>query len=121
MGFLPAPGAPLHVPDRMSDCSPPNGQTLEIELRHAAGHEIPDDPRGATRHGPAHVTVAAVEEEVAMSAEAENRRPIRSHGPQARAVLALVVVGRVGEQVARKAENIVEIARRPAPVVAAEL
>src|SRR5262245_50542827 len=121
MTVLPAPGAPSDIPARLPDCLAANGQTLEIELRHATRHEIGDDPRGAARHRPAHVTVPAVEEEVAMSTEAENRGPIRSHRPEAGAVLPLVVVGRGREEVPREAENVVEIARRPAPVVTTEL
>jgi hypothetical protein len=53
---------------------PADGQALEIELGHAAQHEIGDDARGAASHRPAHVAVAAVEEEVAVPAEAESAR-----------------------------------------------
>ena len=38
-----------------------------------------------------------------------------------RTVLAAVVVGGVGEEIAGELEDVVEIARRPAPVVAGEL
>ena len=56
-----------------------------------------------------------------MAGEAEDRRSVRRHGPEARAVLSLVVVGGVGKQIAGEAEDIVEVPRRPSPVVAGEL
>src|SRR5205823_1806258 len=101
--------------------SAPERQAREVELGHAGGHEVGDDPGGAARHRPAHVAVAAVQEEVAMAAEPEDGRPVGRHGPETRAVLALVVVGGVGEQVAGEAQDVVEVARRPAPVVPGEL
>src|SRR5690242_21902187 len=101
--------------------SAPDRQPGEIQLGHAPEHEVGDDARRAARHRPAHVPVAAVEEEVAVSAESEDRWPIGRHRAQARTVLAAVVVGGIGKEVAREAQDIVEVARRPAPVVAGEL
>src|SRR4029453_496480 len=76
---------------------------------------------GAAGHGPAHVPVTAVEEEVAVAPEAEDGRPIGRHGPKARAILTPIVVDGLREDVAGEAKDVVEVARRPAPVVAREL
>src|SRR5260221_11808256 len=111
MSGLPARGAPMQVsPTTMPDRSA-NGQTFQIELRHTPGHEVRDDPRGAACHGPTHVAVAAVQEEIAVLGEAENRRPIRRHRPETRPVLATVAAGRAGKEVAREADDVLEIAR----------
>src|SRR6267142_3096840 len=101
--------------------SAPDGQTLEIQRGHAPGHQVGDDPRGSACHRPAHVAVPAVEEEVPVAAEPKNRRPVRCHRAQARAVLAPVVVRGLREEIAREFQDVVEVARRPAPVVAGEL
>src|SRR5512143_2040790 len=101
MSALLAPEAPTLLSCEVH--SPSDGQALEIEVGHAAGHEIGDDPRGAAGHRPAHVAVATVEEEITMAGESQDRRPFRRHGPQTRAVLPAVVVGGVRKQVAREA------------------
>jgi len=67
------------------------------------------------------VAVAAVEEEVAVAAETENRWTVGGHGAEACAVFAALVVHGVGEDVAGETQDVVEVARRPAPVVAREL
>src|SRR5262245_43246088 len=95
--------------------SAPEGQALEIELRHAGGHEVGDDARGAARHRPAHVAVSRIEEEVSMASQTEDRWPIRRHRPQAGAIVPLRIVSRVREQVARQSEDVVEVPRRPRP------
>src|SRR5215470_16547060 len=97
------------------------GQAFEVQLGHVPVHEIGHDARSAAGHGPAHVAVAAVEEEVAVAAETEDGRAIRGHGAEAGAVLTLLVVDGVGEDFAGEAQNVVEVARRPAPVVPGEL
>src|SRR5262249_32633421 len=79
--------------------SPPDGQALQVEIGHAPGHEVGHDARGAARHRPAHVTVPAVEEEVAMAGEAEDGRPVRRHRSETRAGLAALVVGGAGDEV----------------------
>src|SRR5258705_7738568 len=96
-------------------------QALQIQLGHAAAHEVGDDAGGTAGHGPAHVPVPAVEEEVAVAAEAKDGRPIGGHGPETRAILAPIEVDCVGEDVAGEAKDVVEVARGPAPVVAGEL
>jgi hypothetical protein len=65
--------------------------------------------------------VAAVEEEIAVAAEAENGGPIGGHGPKTRAILAPIEVDGLREHVAGEAKDVVEVARGPAPVVAREL
>src|SRR5207245_10360004 len=75
-------------------------QALQIDLGHAPGHEVGDDPRRAARHGPAHVAVAAVEDEVSVTAEPEDRRPVGRHGPETRAERPPRVVRAVREQAA---------------------
>ena len=45
----------------------PQRQAVEVEAGHAARHQVGDDARGAARHRPAHVAVAAVEEQVAVA------------------------------------------------------
>src|SRR5262249_19539227 len=97
--------------------SAPQGQTFHVQLGHAPGHEIGDDAGGAAGHGPAHVAVAAIEEEVAVAAEAEDGRAVWRHGAEAGAILAALVVDGVGKDVAREAQDVVEVTRRPAPVV----
>src|SRR5262245_25457545 len=101
--------------------SAPRRKTLQVQLGHAPVHEIGHDARRCAGHGPAHVAVAAVEEEVAVAAQAEDGRTVGGHGPEAGAVLAALVVHSVGEDVAGEAQDVVEVARRPAPVVAGEL
>src|SRR5262249_61987071 len=64
---------------------------------------------------------AGVGEGVAGAGRAEDGRPVRGHRPKARAVLAPVVVGGVREEVAGELQDVVEVARGPAPVVAGEL
>src|SRR5207245_3840591 len=78
---------------------PPGRQAFEIQLRHAAAHEVGDDAGRAAGHGPTHVPVTAVEEEIAMAAETEDGWPIGGHGPEARAVFSPIVVGGVGADV----------------------
>src|SRR5262249_24590665 len=97
------------------------GQAFEVQLGHAPVHAVGHDARGATGHRPAHAAVAAVEEEVAVAAETEDGRAIWRHGAEARAVLASLVVDGVGEDLPGEAQNVVEVARRPAPVVPGEL
>src|SRR5499427_7925091 len=97
------------------------GQAFEVQLGHVPVHEIGHDARSAAGHGPAHVAVAAVEEEVAVAAETEDGRAIRRHRTEAGAVLTPLVVDGVGEELAGEAQDVVEVARRPAPVVAGEL
>src|SRR5215472_4034324 len=101
--------------------STPDGQAVEVQLGHARVHEIGDDARGAARHGPAHVTMAAVEEEIAMTRQPEDRRPVRRHGSETGAVLSPIVVGGVREEIPGEAKDVVEVPRRPPPVVAGEL
>src|SRR5499427_503026 len=67
------------------------GQAFEVQLGHVPVHEIGHDARSAAGHGPAHVAVAAVEEEVAVAAETEDGRAIWRHRAEARTVLTLLV------------------------------
>src|SRR2546426_3049887 len=67
------------------------------------------------------VAVAAVEDEVSVTAEPEDRRPVGRHGPETRAERPPLIVRGVREEVACEAPDVVEVPRRPAPVVAREL
>jgi hypothetical protein len=67
------------------------------------------------------VTVAAVEEEIAVAPEPQDRRAVRRHGTETRAVLSAIVVDGVREDVTGEVMDVVEIARRPTPIVAGEL
>src|SRR5205823_13257848 len=90
---------------------PPWRQALQFQLRHPAAHEVGDDAGGAAGHGPAHVPVAAIEEEIAMAAEPKDGWPIGRHRPQARAVLSPIVVDGVGKDVPCEAKDVVEVTR----------
>src|SRR2546426_8678571 len=120
-------GSPVTAPSRRRGARSPAarngpwGQARQVVLRPPPGHEVGDDPGGAERHGPPHVAVAGVEDEVPVAAGAEDGWAVGSHRPEARAVLPPVVVGGVREDVACEAEDVVEVAGGPAPVVAREL
>src|SRR6266542_1812826 len=75
--------SPSEVDGSAAEC-----QTLDIGFWHPAVHEVGDDACRAARHRPAHVAVAAVEEEISMVADTEDGRAGRRHRSEARAVRA---------------------------------
>src|SRR4029077_227447 len=60
--------------------------------------EVGRDPAGAARHGETHVTVTAVYVEVVVPRGPQDGRPVRGHGPVARAIRAAVVVRGLRQQ-----------------------
>src|SRR5262245_26424954 len=96
-------------------------ESLQIQLGHAPEHEGGHETGSTARHRPAHVTVAAVQEEIAVPTRPQDGGTVRRHWPQAGAVLPLLVVGRLREEIAGQAQDVVEVTRRPAPVVPGEL
>ena len=101
------------------DCSTQR-QTGEIDLRGAGGDQVGDDAGGAAGHGPAHMAMAAVVEQIAVPAAAEEGGALRCHGPQAGPIGGTFVVSAPGEQLLGGGQHEVEIGRLVAGVVAGE-
>ena len=78
------------------------------------------DSRRLVGHGPAHVTVAGIEIQVALAAKAEYRRALRRHGPQAGAVGRPVEGAAVAEQIPGRGQHVAKIEGPVAQVVACE-
>src|SRR5947199_253178 len=74
----------------------PRGEARQVVLGLAPRDEVGDDPGRPERHGPPHVAVTGVEDEVPVAPHPEDGRAVGGHRTQARAILPPLVVATLG-------------------------